>query len=618
MNQPAHHPSRKPPRGVWCIMLALWLIAVITAIHAAATLDTARDLHWAWQIASGQSFPLIGPLLAQNIHLTPLWFYLLALPLLMLGSLNAASIWVGALAGLQYPLALALGHRLLDWRLGLLLALTLALPSLTSYTLVTWTHISIANTTVLLFALALERDWRTPSISSAVGLGLSVALMTQAHPTLLALTWPVLVSWWRAPDRWCRALVIALPAALGLYPLWLSLGDEALQASQVSAGAINAAVVLDAPRLIIHSVVYGTDASLHLIAEGKNGLLVALRMLMLAVGLLAIWGWISGWRKVDRHQNQSINTWLLALLSSVLVYALAVALMRPVTWWYMMLGLIPPIALMTALGLHQLPSRLGHWSIGTVSVITLSLMSISLVISGTQGISRYFPIGFVNLKQSSPQQDTDNSPWLPLYAQDRVAQAICTEDQIVTLHGTLAFTLDSTGRLLHQLHCPDTPSWQLLGTNPDNPAMHRHWLGIQAKQAATADLAVAQTIAGMALIEVRQVLYPRSGLAMGNAASEQLRGWAQPPASADRLDFTLAGADRVAIGNAFYWQSRPEWIRIDANGSSARLLLDDGVTQVYECASCDGIEAVNWTLEFAAASGYPPDIVVPARNSIQP
>lgn len=605
---PPQRPFTTIPVVAWFTVLLLMVTEVAVAPYSAATFDTARDLHWAWQIASGQSFPAVGPLLAQNIYLTPLWFYVLAPPIVLFGSLGSVSIWVGILGALKFPLALLFGHRLLNWRLGCLFAAALIMPSLASISLVTWTHISIAGTTIILFALALLADWHRPRRKSALLMGLTVAIMLQAHPTLIALTWPMLLNWIRARQKVSRALLMVMPAILGLYPLWLGLGGDSMSASSVASGALNAGSILNLPVLLYQSIVYGTDGAIQLFAHENPNTVWLLRAVVIVLVAASAVGWLQFGlsRNTGTGHDDGRKTIGLLLVAGMLIYALLVALMRPFTWWYMMLGLPPLMALLLAIGWYSIRWRFRSGFIAIGLIIISCTLLFNLIATGSHSHSRYFAVGLIDLKQISKQRDVDDSPWLPLYAQDRLAQHLCSADGAITLHGTLAFVMDPTAALLHDLHCPATPEWRLLGQA--GPAS-RHWLGLRSEAAADAGLSALYTITGMTLVQPETILFPKTSLALGNPASEQLRGWAGAEIQRHSLEYTLEGRQLISISNAFFWQAQQTWHRIEANGKPAQLLADDEVTQVYACSDCRPGDRANWILEFSAPTGYPPDIV---------
>src|SRR5262245_27325546 len=62
---------------------AFVVVYLVPAPYAAVHLDLARDIYTALRVAQGEKFPLLGPILASTLHLGPIWYYLLALPLLL-------------------------------------------------------------------------------------------------------------------------------------------------------------------------------------------------------------------------------------------------------------------------------------------------------------------------------------------------------------------------------------------------------------------------------------------------------------------------------------------------------------------------------------------------------
>ncbi len=97
--------------AAWWVTALLFALAVAIFPQAGLVIDSGRDLANAWLIAQGEFFPLVGPDIFGTWKLGPVWFYLLAVPLLFNGSLFTVSLWIGVSASLKIPLAYLLGRR---------------------------------------------------------------------------------------------------------------------------------------------------------------------------------------------------------------------------------------------------------------------------------------------------------------------------------------------------------------------------------------------------------------------------------------------------------------------------------------------------------------------------
>lgn len=601
------------PAQAWLLALLLLAIEVATAPFSAATLDTARDLHWAWQIARGDAFPALGPRFADRFELGPIWFYLLSLPLLAGGGVTSASVFTALLAALKYPLALVLGNRLGGARLGVAWMCMLALPSLAWFTQMTWTHISPSLTAALLFGLALLADRRQPDSIRAVMLGTAIMLMLHAHPTLLALAWPALWNCWRGPDRIRRAFYMALPIAASLMPVvlahWFAGGTTTLEAPEpVQITAALSTI----PTLVWQTFVYGADSAIHLATSALPALRLPMQLLAgfaAAIGLIGL-----GIGLFTAPAMRRLAGLTVAMLA---VYFVFVALARPVTWWYMMLGALAPASLLLALGWSRLPARAVQGLALAVLPIAAALL-VGLLRTAVADTTRNFPPGLFNLKVTAEQRSISTVPWLPMLAQDRLARELCRADGGVVLHGTLGFVLDPTGRILHGLHCPEVLEWRLGGQ--DTNATHAFALA-----ADIPGLPVAARAFGLRHYAVASVLYPEEApLPLARAANEKLRGWASGPARTHVVRARLPAGTRLAIANPFHWQAELEIISVRADGQDAQRVAGDVVTQVFAAAPDPARPEVastyEWIVRFRFNDGFAPDLVAlrPGASSARP
>jgi hypothetical protein len=101
--------ARRAGRPDMAVVAAFMAIYIASSFFGAAGPDTARDVAAALAIRDLHALPLHGPLLAGTSHLGPLWFYLLALPMMIDRSWLGVALFVAVIGSLQFPLAYAAG-----------------------------------------------------------------------------------------------------------------------------------------------------------------------------------------------------------------------------------------------------------------------------------------------------------------------------------------------------------------------------------------------------------------------------------------------------------------------------------------------------------------------------
>src|SRR5262249_42404812 len=154
MNLP---PSLRAPRYAHIASWLLWLYWTALGTLACPFVDTVRDVTAALNIVDGSDWPSTGPVLANSIHVGPIWFYLLAPIAAISHSWLGVALFMSALASLKFPLAFRLGSVLLDWRYGLLFAFALLMPGWLHLQSMFATHTSVVDTMVLTCLLLLRR-----------------------------------------------------------------------------------------------------------------------------------------------------------------------------------------------------------------------------------------------------------------------------------------------------------------------------------------------------------------------------------------------------------------------------------------------------------------------------
>ena len=462
---PIQPASRLPTLAT--VLLLLLLVALHVALFGFATLvtDSGRDLANAWAIGHGGPYPAYGPSLFGHWKLGPVWFWILALPLRLSGSIVATAVFVGVLAAAKIPLAYALGRRLVDARLGLIAAALIALPGWDSVGTLVIAHTSVVESTMLAtFWLALVA-WqeRRPALVLAASLMLALAL--HAHPTALLAAPAVALALWRtilAPRRWawlaaCAAafVLLFLPALLAeMQGGWPQAAATLSYLDQSHPGARLTRLPQTLWALIAGGAWFATRfllpapaASLWWLAHS-----VLLGMAILGAVRLVL-------QRFDPTTTGiAARSWFLVLVPGALAAVAFIVLLRDATPTWMVYSLAPFGIFLLALGWHGLLQRRR----GAMWVIALlALASVGTNIGLLQQRIAWEKTGRVLLPGGSIGDITSwrtaasiYSPWLSVGQFDALAEEACALPGTLVLHGQLAMAFDFSQGVAARLHCP--------------------------------------------------------------------------------------------------------------------------------------------------------------------
>ncbi|MCF6301525.1 MAG: hypothetical protein L3J52_10485, partial [Proteobacteria bacterium] len=173
-------------RAIFVLLTGIVLINSFAYMGGAITLDSARDIQRALDIAKAMSFPLVGPDIGGFFHAGPIWFYFLSVPALS-GSLVVVSLWVGFFASLKFVFAYLLGKELIDRKFGLLWSICLLLPDWKTIDQFVIRHTNVVETLCLLLLLFLLRYYQKGHGKYLLLSVLILSLAVHAHPSTLIL-----------------------------------------------------------------------------------------------------------------------------------------------------------------------------------------------------------------------------------------------------------------------------------------------------------------------------------------------------------------------------------------------------------------------------------------------
>jgi len=599
----------------FAFVLVMLCVHVAGALHSAGIPDSWRDVWWATKIARGEAFPLSGPPIYGLAELGPWWYYLLALPIALFGTVTAAAVFVQLLAGAKYLLAWRLGTRLVDPRFGLALAGSLALAGWSTISLQFPSHTALVETMLLLLAFATWRCWRHFSTGNALIFGLAAGAALTAHPTtVLYVVAAGIALFVRAPS-WKTVGRLALAAAVAAAMMAPPLFDHAQRTSvRPIAAYVGKDVAVDAwrriPTLLASTVVGGAWNGFLLMTPWSEAtarvawLVDCACLLVAAAGLLML-----------KREREDLRIAAVAAGAAFIVQAAFLVVLRPVMPPWMLSSLLMPLALLLAIGWYGgiASERSATRAIALVAFAVctaLALAPFSLFVRDV----RTFRYGeganpFQNVTDRSEHFAETPVPYFPVRRQDRLAHSLC---EPAVLHARLGWVIEQSASTAVRLACGHWPDLTFGGRSGSGP----HVAGLLADAAAASGIAPDRVIAGMALYDHVVPIAPASGGRVTQMKRDQIHVEVVPGVpNPFEIEFDAKGADVAVLMNRFtlVMPLTVRFVRVE--GAAARLLEDESGLTIYGCGSCDPAAKVHWQFDLTGVADDIDLVVLQAPSS---
>lgn len=574
----------------------LVLLGCLIMVNASSVVDTARDVYNAWQIADGNHFPLEGPYVGGVFHGGPVWFYILAVPLLVTSSWIVMSLWVGLLTSMKYVLAYACGARLVDRKFGLMWAYLLAFPDWTSINYLIFSHTNLIETSLLLYAYCLIR-WQQGSARWFVMLCLAIGLGIHAHPTVYAaglVTIPFVVrSLWRKDLAWWWLPAGALAAAVPLIPYIISQTLQQWPDLQTGQGFFASqplwmnlqgfwdvlqGALFDGPLVALQHVL-----GLHGAALIVAGLLISL---VLGGGVcLSIYA-------IFRRSSGPLP---LLLLSITLLCIAAVALIRNVTPFYQTYVIYPPFYAVVAWGwwyaLKPVSSGVlrSLIAISSVSLIGTALATFNM---GREGHLKVPPTSLMDVRTHQVHEFAD-SIYYPGWGRQQLGSFICSQKGPLFFHGFASLVLEQSYALGARMRCDSAQVF--VGGQGEG----RHYLGIANRDARHLGLRTGTPIGSMSLYEIDKVIAPSQALSVPTGDIYPPRPYYSTGESELTLEFTTSSKTMLAVTNLYYFWM-PYSVEVSLDGQPVEPQFRSMVNAYYGCPDCLPENKQNWSVSIKA------------------
>jgi hypothetical protein len=612
-------PKTRLARGWYAAGLAfsllMLLVHAVAGMHSGGVSDSWRDLYWATKIAHGEAFPLAGPPIYGLGELGPWWFYLLALPVGLFGTVTAGAVFVQLLAGAKYFLAWRLGTRLVDARFGLACAGALAIAGWSTIPFWFPSHPAVVETMLLLLFGATWRCWQELSFGNALLFGLAAGACVTAHPTTIGYVCGAgLVLLWHAPSlrSFGHLVLAAFIVVLMMAPPWFDPAPHSGVRSVATYLGTDIAVApwRRIPAMLRSAVIGGAWNGFLLMTRWSEHvariawLAVCACLMICAAGLLLL-----------KRERTELRIAAVAAGAAFIAQAAFLVLLRPITPMWMLSSLLPPLALLLALGWYGgfTSERVALRALaGTAFAIgvALSLTPFGLFLRTVHSFR--YPKGgdaYGNTIELSKGFSETPAAHYPVRRLDKLAPTLC---EPAVLHARLAWAVEQSLEVPLRLACGHWPELRFGGREGEGP----HVAGLLPRAATASGIEPDRVVAGMAIYEHVVPIAPASGGRPTVLKRDQIPPDLPPDVFASfHVEFEARGADVVVLTNRFS-NVVPLKVRAAvANGTAAQLRDDDGGSLIYVCAGCESAATVHWRLDIDGIEGNIDLVVLQAPSS---
>jgi len=599
-------PARRVSARGWTLA-GYALCTLMLGLHVAAGLNSAgqpdswRDAYWATAIAHGEQFPLAGPPIYGLFELGPWWFYLLALPVRLTGSIAAMMAFVQALAAAKYFLARHMGARLAGARFGFVFAASMSVCGWSLVPLLFPSHTALVETCVLLLALASWRFLEHASAFNAVLLGIAGAACLHAHPSTLGVVACAfaMLAWTRRSKAsvWLHLALAAAILALALLPPWLdrdaSTAHTLKPVMSYLGGDLFLRPLQRIPVVAASIVSGGAWWGPVMMTRWSMRLAAFAQWILCGCLLIAAWGMLR-----PGLEARYLSRLGLAALALFLVQVGFVVAIRPITPMWMVSSCLPPLAFAIAVGLNawlgeeKAPARaLGAVAVAAYLLLALALFPAMLRDNRTmRWIEGANPL--LDVVETGDRVVDVPLAFYPVRRLDRLSRALC---EPAVLHANLAAVVQwSFGATLRNV-CGRWPEHVRFGGVEGDGA---HVAGISPQASIASGIAPSRVVDGMALYEDVVAVAPKSGSFWRPLRRLQIVPDSGPgPATAVGYAFRADPDDVVVVTNRLLASAPMHVGAVLADGRPARTLFDGGGSFIYGCDQCKPGAPADWHVD---------------------
>ena len=578
-------------------MLALIMIVYMaTCALSVAIPDTTRDVYVAYEISRGRWLPLEGPVFGGAIHLGPIWYYLLAIPLFFVRSWIVLVLFAAAIAALKFWFAYLCGSRLVDRDFALIWASCLAFPGWTTLEQVTLFTPNITEAAVLAVVLLNIALWRRHSWLLAFTLGLACGLAIHSHPTTvvglpLSLASALLAS--SRPTRLRTALIFLSGFALLFIPYAASQVHSGLadfeKTSAYISGNVSLSQLLNVPAIWYAALIAGPLLIGSYLLQLGGVKLWIYKVAFAAVASASLIGVV---RSFFAGPHRPI---LIGTLIIVCVLTIEIAFLRVNTPVYFLYALIPFLSALMALGLWHVGRmlQLRYLSLGVAGLAITG----ELLLASARAIAMHNGVGtlpdfsdIVTSDKRAPYTDI----WFPAHEHDASGEFLCAHGDKISVHGPLAYLVDRNLNVDAMLRCDRNPSIELSGSISRE---RLHVIGLPRAFWEVLHATPRCWLGPIGITPAARVLWPPTSIPQVSPRTYYPRSFASGPSVTETFTFDARPSEAVVITNVVFGYAPWEIASVEANGNKVEPASKTEMSRLYVAPRSMG-PAVQWRISY--------------------
>lgn len=521
----------------WIIfLLAVLLFKLEFLKNGVISADPARDLGTAYKIVEGASYPLIGPLLGGHLHVGPLFFYVLALPLFISQTLLTVLVFVSLFQIVGIIYCFFWGKLFFNEKIGYILSCLMSIDLLSNFTL--WQ----VNSTDFIFPLGVAFNYHlSRTILKKESRHLLIAnvlfiVAVQFHPLFLVFLPLFIYAHVLVNDHRKKILTLSILILIGVMTPWcyhqIHYGFPALRESvNFTRWEIipipSLKTLISIPEFMLKQIFWNPYIFWGLSQRVPFSIKYGGTALLLLISFYTLFGTARGLIEVLKNRN----TRFVLIFGYILLLWFTIPFLRNFTAWYyfapvqFMWMALAAYGSMTLMEKAKVFNR-GHFQkafwVGLILVIGLCQQHIfhAFTEQGYFRVPLNTALSIIDLRKPFVKGEKDlDFIYLGVLKQEALANWAASASKTGKFHGAILYELSLSRNALYNVH-------RTGGEQNQDSTRPEHYVGILKKDFAaySRKLNIVQEIGAMRILKVTSLMEDSTA----KASYMEREGWFMP------------------------------------------------------------------------------------------